>query len=73
MSYGGRNVTVGNPMPRAWPGEECQCGVGVKVGGWKPDRQPPLQPGSAQASVLVRAQGSQPYFSQRCPALASLL
>lgn len=51
MSYGGRNVTVGNPMPWAWPGEECQCRVGVKVGGWKPDRQPALQPGSAQGSV----------------------
>lgn len=45
MSYGGRNVAVGNPMPWAWPGaeEDCACAVGVQGGGWK-------QPGSAQGS-----------------------
>lgn len=37
MSYGGRNVTVGNPMPWAWPGaeEEGACAMGVKVAEWK--------------------------------------
>lgn len=45
MSYGGRNVTVGNPMPG--PGlEECSVWVGVKVGaGGEQTVSRPLQPG----------------------------